>query len=67
MKANNHEKKSQKTASKKVKSGNSKTSDSMNDDKTLHTTNPFTGKKTDIKPRDLENIKKWSEAQTERD
>ena len=38
-----------------------------NDDKTIHTINPFTGTKMDITPEDLEGIDKKIEADTERD
>ncbi len=56
-----------KTALKKAKSAKTKSSQPKKDDAVIHTTNPFTGKKTDITPEDLENMERWNEAQTERD
>jgi hypothetical protein len=37
------------------------------DNKTIHTINPFTGTAVDITPEDLEGIEKKLEADTERD
>lgn len=56
-----------KAATRNTKSARAKSSQQKKDDGVVHTTNPFTGEKTNITPEDLENMEKWNEAQTERD
>ena len=60
-------KENKKASPPKAKIAKSKSSQLEKDDATIHTTNPFTGEKSDITPEDLENLEKWNEAQTERD
>ena len=62
------EKQTKPSTSKEGKTGKIKNAvKPLQDDKIIHTINPFTGEKTDISNEDLENMEKWNEAQTERD
>ena len=57
----------QKTEESKQQAMNEAKAEHSNDDKTIHTINPFTGTEINITPEDLEGMEKKLEADTERD
>ena len=57
----------QKTEESKQQAIKEAKADHANDDKTIHTINPFTGTEINITPEDMEGMEKKLEADTERD